>query len=144
MADAYMNEAGFQRYCKGNYKTILRRAHVPIKNPKGAQKKLDELLSQKWFWGVLPHNYSNFVERRSYEPGQRLRAVLRLSLEGVLHVKWFLVAVGGGLLAAALTFVALIPVEMYVERVLNYLALALLLGALAGPVLLWLKLRGGR
>jgi len=52
----------FHRYLKENGKRELRRKHVPIPNPEGAQAKLELLTSKNWLWGVLPNNCASFVE----------------------------------------------------------------------------------
>ena len=58
----YMNEDGYQRYLKENGKKELRRWTVTITKPDEANAKLDQLMSEKWFWGLLPHNCAAFVE----------------------------------------------------------------------------------
>jgi hypothetical protein len=58
----YMNEPGFRRYLKENGKTELRRVRVPLPNPLGAQRKLEDLSARKWLWAVLPHNCASYVE----------------------------------------------------------------------------------
>jgi hypothetical protein len=52
----------FQRYIRENGKKELRRQHIPISNPQGAQAKLEALTSRNWIWGVLPNNCASFVE----------------------------------------------------------------------------------
>ena len=58
----FMSEMGYRRYLTENGKKELRRARVPISKPDAAMVKLEWLLSQKWTWGVLPHNCAAFVE----------------------------------------------------------------------------------
>jgi hypothetical protein len=58
----YMREAGYLRYLKDEGKKEIRRVHVKLKNPEGAQLKLEQLLAQKWTWFVLPHNCAAFAE----------------------------------------------------------------------------------
>ena len=58
----YMNETGYQRYLKEHKKHELKRQRVTIPKPQLAQARLDELLSKKWTWGVLPNNCADFVE----------------------------------------------------------------------------------
>jgi len=58
----YMTGSGFNRYVKENGKRVLRRQHVPIKDPKASHRKLEELLAGKWRWLALPNNCANFVE----------------------------------------------------------------------------------
>ncbi|MFZ4546374.1 MAG: hypothetical protein ACOYN4_03010 [Bacteroidales bacterium] len=43
-------------------KTGLKRFQVQIANKNKAMKKLEELISKTWLWGVLPHNCASFVE----------------------------------------------------------------------------------
>jgi hypothetical protein len=59
----YMTEIGYRRYLKETGKTELRRTVVKVPNPMGAHRKLEELLADNWFWGVLPHNCANFCEQ---------------------------------------------------------------------------------
>ena len=58
----YMSEAGYRRYLKENKKTELRRVNVKLSNPDGASLYIEELMSKKWTWGVLPNNCVAFVE----------------------------------------------------------------------------------
>jgi hypothetical protein len=58
----YMNDAGYRRYLREESKQEIRRHIVIIRDPDGAQRKLDELLAKKWSWFVLPHNCAAFVE----------------------------------------------------------------------------------
>jgi hypothetical protein len=58
----YMTENGYQRYLSETGKTELKRRRVPLPNPDGAYLYLEQVLSEKWTWGVLPHNCVNFVE----------------------------------------------------------------------------------
>jgi hypothetical protein len=57
-----MNQAGYKRYLSENNKKELRRFGVVISNPEGAMRKIEELLSANWTWGILPHNCASFVE----------------------------------------------------------------------------------
>lgn len=58
----YMNEAGYRRYLKEEMKREISRTRVPLKNPQGAQRKLEELLAKKWTWFLVPQNCSAFAE----------------------------------------------------------------------------------
>ncbi len=58
----YMSEDGYGNYVRENKKKELTRFKVKISNPASAMLKLEELLSKKWQWGVLPHNCASFVE----------------------------------------------------------------------------------
>jgi hypothetical protein len=58
----YFGQTGYQRYLRENGKRELRRRRVQLTNPDGAQNKLDELMSKKWTWLVLPNNCVAFVE----------------------------------------------------------------------------------
>ena len=58
----YMSEAGYRRYLKENKKTELRRVRVRLSNPDGASLYIENLMAEKWTWGVLPNNCVAFVE----------------------------------------------------------------------------------
>lgn len=58
----FMSESGYMRYLRENGKREIRRWLVPLPNPAGAHKKLEELLAKKWRWLVLPNNCASFVE----------------------------------------------------------------------------------
>jgi hypothetical protein len=58
----YMNEQGYKRYLKENGKTELKRLPLTLPNPTGALLHMEELLSKRWTWGVLPNNCVAFVE----------------------------------------------------------------------------------
>lgn len=58
----YMDSQGYRRYLKENDKRELQRTRVPLPNPKGAQRKLEELSVKRWRWLVLPHNCASYVE----------------------------------------------------------------------------------
>jgi len=57
-----MGPAGFRRYLRDNGKRELDRVRVPLLRPAAAMARLEELLSVKWTWFVLPHNCARFVE----------------------------------------------------------------------------------
>jgi hypothetical protein len=57
-----MNQSGYFQYLKENNKKELKRFRVEISKPMSAMLKLEQLLSAKWQWGVLPHNCASFVE----------------------------------------------------------------------------------
>jgi len=57
-----MSRTGYGRYLRENDKQELRRFIVPIPNPAGAHRKLEELLAKPWRWLVLPNNCVSFVE----------------------------------------------------------------------------------
>lgn len=58
----FMREDGYQRYLREAGKKEIRRWNVPIPDPYGAHRKLNELLTRQWFWGILPHNCVTFLE----------------------------------------------------------------------------------
>lgn len=58
----YLTAAGYRRYLKDTGKRELRRRALSLPNPKGANLYLESLMSEKWTWGVLPHNCVSFVE----------------------------------------------------------------------------------
>ena len=57
-----ISRTGYGRYLRENDKQELRRFIVPIPNPEGAHRKLEELLAKPWRWLVLPNNCVSFVE----------------------------------------------------------------------------------
>jgi hypothetical protein len=57
-----MNPREYLTYLRLEKKSEVRRNPVRIFNPAAARAKLEELLSKRWFWGVLPHNCVAFVE----------------------------------------------------------------------------------
>lgn len=58
----YMTETGFQKYLKDNGKTVLRQIPLTLPNPNGAFLYLEDLMSKRWTWVVLPNNCVAFVE----------------------------------------------------------------------------------
>lgn len=58
----YMNDAGYRRFLKENGKRELRRRQIKLPNPSGALLYIERLLSEKWWWAILPHNCVTFVE----------------------------------------------------------------------------------
>lgn len=58
----YMSEAGYRRYLSESGKTELRRIPVHVPNPSGALIYLEQMMSGKWTWLVLPNNCVAFVE----------------------------------------------------------------------------------
>lgn len=65
----YMSEAGYQRYLKEGEKHEIRRWSVPIPDPLGAHRKLEELLATRWQWLLLPNNCVSFVEEIVFAGG---------------------------------------------------------------------------
>jgi len=59
----FMREDGYLRYLKETGKSEIRRWLVKIPNPAGAHAKLEELMSKRWLWLVLPNNCVSFVEK---------------------------------------------------------------------------------
>ena len=58
----FMQEAGFQRYLRECRKRVISRRPIAITDPMAAQAKLDELMSKKWTWMIVPNNCASFVE----------------------------------------------------------------------------------
>jgi len=58
----FMNEAGYKRYLKEGGKHEIRRTLVPISNPVGAHRKLEDILAKRWQWLLIPNNCASFVE----------------------------------------------------------------------------------
>lgn len=57
-----MTELGYRRYLRETRKRELYRRTVEIKDPEGAQRKVDELMAKPWLWLMIPHNCATFVE----------------------------------------------------------------------------------
>ena len=58
----YMNESGYQRYLSENSKKEILRKSVSIPDPAAAYLYVENLLSRRRQWAVLPNNCVNFVE----------------------------------------------------------------------------------
>lgn len=58
----YMVEEGYQCYLRENEKEELGRFWVKLTDPEASRAKLEELLTEKWLWAVLPNNCVAFVE----------------------------------------------------------------------------------
>ncbi len=58
----YMDEDGFHRYLTENQKRVLSMRPVPLRDPDASMLKLEQLLSRKWTWFVLPNNCASFAE----------------------------------------------------------------------------------
>ena len=59
----YMDEGGYRQYLREANKVELRRVKVSLPDPAGAQAYLEQLLSGKWTWLVVPNNCVAFVEK---------------------------------------------------------------------------------
>ncbi|MCF0075099.1 hypothetical protein LZD49_31735 [Dyadobacter sp. CY261] len=59
----WMNQDEFKRYLKENEKKVEKRIKLNLNNPQAAMLKLEQMLSVKWTWGILPNNCSSFVEK---------------------------------------------------------------------------------
>jgi hypothetical protein len=55
-------DANYNRYLVDNGKHEIRRLNARITNPAGAYQMLTQYMSNKWFWGVLPHNCAAFAK----------------------------------------------------------------------------------
>src|SRR5262249_151641 len=58
----YMTEQGYRQYLREAGKTELRRVRVDIPNPQGAYLYLEQLMSERWIWAVLPNNCVPFCD----------------------------------------------------------------------------------
>jgi hypothetical protein len=58
----YMTPAGYGTYLSENGKSEIRRRTLSLPNPSGASMYLEELMANKWTWGVVPNNCVAFVE----------------------------------------------------------------------------------
>ena len=57
-----MVPAGYTRYLNENGKSEIRRRVLSLPDPDAASMYLEELMANKWTWGVLPNNCVAFVE----------------------------------------------------------------------------------
>jgi hypothetical protein len=55
-------DANFYRYLSENNKREIRRLDAKFADPSSAYQKLMDYMSNKWFWGVLPHNCAAFAK----------------------------------------------------------------------------------
>jgi hypothetical protein len=78
----YMAQAGYGRYLKENKKRELMRTRVHLRNPQGAQRKLEELSATKWTWLLLPNNCASFVEEIFAAGGSRVSTWSNCPLAG--------------------------------------------------------------
>jgi hypothetical protein len=68
----YLNEAGYRRFLKENNKREIQRKWIPLRDPDGAQKRLEELSVKNWrFYVVLAQLRS--LHRRNSQ-GWRLKS----------------------------------------------------------------------
>lgn len=58
----FMSEAGYRRYLRENGKSELGRVRVNVPNPDAATVKLENVLNNRWTWGVVIHNCETLVE----------------------------------------------------------------------------------
>lgn len=58
----HLTESGYQRYVKEGGKTELFRRRVFIPNPEGAQRKIESLSANIWYWLAIPSNCVSYVE----------------------------------------------------------------------------------
>jgi hypothetical protein len=58
----FLDEAGFKRYLRENDKNELWRFPVTLPKPEAAQRKLEELMANRWKWWGLWNNCATFVE----------------------------------------------------------------------------------
>jgi hypothetical protein len=78
-------DANFMRYLQENGKTEIRRLDAKIINAAGAYMKLVQLMADKWFWGVLPHNCAGFVKEIISAGGGSLTVLLNCPDQEVVH-----------------------------------------------------------
>ena len=69
-------DANFQRYLTENGKHEIRRLDATISNPGGAYMTLMHFMSDKWFWGVLPHNCAAFAKEVIKSGGGNVQVLL--------------------------------------------------------------------
>lgn len=58
----FMPEQGYRRYLDESGKTELFRRPVYLPDPEGAERKLNELSVDPWYWFGIPNNCVSFVE----------------------------------------------------------------------------------
>jgi hypothetical protein len=58
----YFSSNSYNRYLSENGKRELRRRHLQLPDPRAAEMYMERMLSDEWFWGVLPHNCVAFCE----------------------------------------------------------------------------------
>ena len=58
----FMDEAQFQKYLADNDKKVLKRFSLRIPHPEKSQLKLEQLLAERYKWGIVVHNCETLVE----------------------------------------------------------------------------------
>jgi len=58
----YMSDSGYRRFLDESGKSELNRVDIAIPDQNGALTQLENLMSNKWTWMVLPNNCVSFVE----------------------------------------------------------------------------------
>ena len=58
----FLREGDFAHYLSDNGKHEIRRMDAAIRNPAAAYTRLMQLMADKWFWRVLPHNCASFAK----------------------------------------------------------------------------------
>lgn len=58
----YMSESGYRRYLGETGKVELRQINLSLPRPQDASLYLNNLMANKWTWGVVPNNCVAFVE----------------------------------------------------------------------------------
>ncbi len=81
----FMYEDGYKQYLRENGKHELTRTNVKVINPHKAHQELINLMGQKWFWMVLPHNCAAFVEKIIEAGGGNLSVMLNCPDQEVFH-----------------------------------------------------------
>jgi hypothetical protein len=70
------SDANFYRYLSENGKREIRRLDAKFTDPSSAYQKLIDYMSNKWFWGVLPHNCAAFAKEIITAGGGDLNVLL--------------------------------------------------------------------
>ena len=78
----YFSQAEYHRYLRENEKREIRRVRVPLPNPEGAQRKLEELSARRWKWMVLPNNCATYVEEIFRAGGSSFSSTLNCPIGG--------------------------------------------------------------
>ena len=58
----HMDNTGFSRYLQENGKKVLETEVLSVPNPKEANRKLCELMAQRWDYHLFFHNCQVFIE----------------------------------------------------------------------------------
>jgi len=69
-------DSNYYKYLADNGKREIRRLNAHIKDPGAAYRKLESLMADRWFWGVLVNNCASFVKEIITAGGGSLEVLL--------------------------------------------------------------------